>query len=80
MKIADIKILVEKYKVEELTQAEEHLLEEKPLQIDVSGADDGEKLTHLLAAIWIKQEMEEKNIPLNQAVRNYSLRVRTSIS
>lgn len=80
MKLTVVKEIVGKYKVEELSKAENDLLEEKELSIHIDGDDEGEQLTHIIAAIWILNEMEEKNIPLPKALRNYTQRVRNSIS
>lgn len=80
MNVASIKLLVENYSVEDLQKAENDLLEEQPLAITVEGKDEGEQLTHILAAIFCKQTMDEESIPLNQALRLYSQRVRGSIN
>lgn len=79
MKIPAIKKAVENYSVEELMAAEAALLEEQQPAIDIEGADEGEKLTHVLAAIFVKAEIE-KGSDLMTAVRAYSQRVRNSIS
>jgi len=55
-------------------------MEETPLEIDVDGEDEGEQLTHILAAIWVKEEMEKEGINVGKAVRNYTVKVRNSIS
>ena len=80
MNVSSIKNLVENYTVEELQAAEESLLNEEPLKIEVEGKDEGEQLTHILAAVFCKQEMSRDNININQAIRLYSLRVRSSIN
>ena len=79
MKIPAIKKAVENYTVQQLQAAEAALLEEQPLPVEIEGVDDGEKLTHILAAIFVKEEME-KGVDLMTAVRAYSQRVRNSIS
>lgn len=79
MKIPAIKKLVESYTVDELKKAEEALYDEQSIDIDVDGEDEGEKLTHILAAIDILNEMQ-KGIEFTQALRNYTQRVRKSIS
>lgn len=79
MKIPAIKKAVENYTVEQLQAAEAALLEEQPLPIEIEGADEGEKLTHILAAIFVKEEMDNGS-DLMTAVRAYSQRVRNSIS
>ena len=79
MQIPVIKKLVEEVSLEELAKAEENLIEELPLGIEVAGADDGEILTHLMAATWIKEKMEKDDIPFPKALRAYTQKVRTSI-
>ncbi|PIB35307.1 hypothetical protein BFP72_07795 [Reichenbachiella sp. 5M10] len=80
MQIPVIKELVEQYDVAQLTDAEEALLEELPLPIKVEGKDDGEVLTHILAAIWIIERMESNDLPFAKALREYTSKVRVSIS
>ena len=80
MKMATIKTLVEMYSLEQLTLAEEALLNEQRPAIEVEGHDDGEQLTHVLAAIEIKNDMADNGSDLRTAIRNYSLRVRNSIN
>ena len=80
MKIASIKKNVETYSIEQLLTAEEDLINENPLQIDIEGIDEGEKLTHVLASIFIKQYMNENHVDYNTALRAYTQKVRNSIS
>ncbi len=80
MKIPAIKKLVENYSLAQLQEAETSILEEKTPFIEIEGDDEGEKLTHILASIYIKDRMEHHAIPFNQALRDFSQRVRTSIS
>lgn len=79
MKIPAIKKLVEQCDLESLYQAEQSLYEEQPLSIDVEGDDEGEKLTHILAAIYIKERMAQGD-DFTTALRSYSQRVRNSIN
>jgi hypothetical protein len=79
MKIPAIKKLVELGSLDKLVQAEKALLDEQPLQIEVEGEDEGEKLTHVLAAIWILNEMQDKGLEFTKALREYTARVRKSI-
>ncbi len=79
MNIQIIKSIVDSYTIEELKQAEEALLNEETLAIEIEGVDEGEQLTHTLAAIFCKEEMEKNKININQAIRLYSQRVRNSI-
>ena len=80
MQIPEIKRLVENHTLEELEKAEYCLLEEEKMSIEVAGADDGEVLTHLIAATWIIEKMESDVIPFPKALRAYTEKVRTSIS
>lgn len=80
MKIPEIKRLIETYSLEELQKAEESLMEETSPSIEINGIDEGEQLTHAMAAIWCKKTIEVKQIPINDAVREYTLKVRKSIN
>ncbi len=80
MQIPIIKKTVELYSISELKEAEEAMLEELYPKIIIEGYDEGEKLTHVLAAIWIKEEMVKENLEFPAALREYTKKVRTSIS
>jgi hypothetical protein len=80
MKIPAIKKLLEKYDLETLRDAEARLIEDVPLDIDVEGDDEGEQLTHILAAIYIGEMMEHDKVDFKTALRDYTSRVRGSIS
>ncbi len=80
MKISAIRKLVQNADLPSLKAAEDDLMEEKPLQIEVEGADEGEQLTHILAAIWVLEEVEKKGVTEKEALRAYTSRVRESIS
>lgn len=80
MKIPIIKKTVENFSLEDLKKAEEQLLNEETPTIDIEGIDEGEQLTHCMAAIWIKEVMEKSAISQQQATRNYIDRVRKSIT
>ena len=79
MQIPVIKKLVEHFSLAQLQSAEEAMLEEKKPEIEVEGKDEGECLTHVLAAIYIKEKVEQ-GVAFNQALRDFSQRVRNSIS
>jgi uncharacterized protein YajQ (UPF0234 family) len=79
MKAPAIKALVERYSLAELQEAEVAILEEQDPAIEIEGEDEGEQLTHVLAAIYIKNQMEQQGIPFNQGLRDFSQRVRKSI-
>jgi hypothetical protein len=80
MKLPVIKQLVEDESLDTLRACETALYEEQPTPTTVEGHDEGEKLTHVLAAIWIKEQMVAKGITYQAASREYSKRVRTSIT
>jgi len=80
MQLPEIKRLVETYKVEELQLAEEALMNEQPLAITVEGKDEGEQLTHILAAIDILSDMQKNGLDARTVLRNYTQRVRNSIN
>ena len=80
MNINTIKHIVESYTLDQLHQAEQDLLAEKPLAIAIDGTDEGEQMTHILAALFCQTVMAEQQISLQQAVRLYSQRVRDSIN
>jgi phage-related protein len=80
VKIPVIKKLVETYSITQLQEAENAMLEEQKPTIEVEGDDEGEQLTHVLASIYIKHKMEHEGAPFNQALRDFSQRVRKSIS
>lgn len=80
MQIPIIKKIVETYTLEQLKVAEENMLNELPLGIDVEGKDEGEQLTHILAAIFIKEYMLQHGSDYSSALRAYTQKVRSSIS
>lgn len=80
MKLPVIKLLVETYTLEQLTAAEEALLNEQTPAIAIEGSDEGEQLTHTIAAIEILKDVAENGTDVRTAMRNYTQRVRNSIS
>jgi hypothetical protein len=80
MKIPVIKMLVETYSTADLKKGEEQLMNGDALAIDVEGHDEGEQLTHIIAAIWIKDHMEQNNSDYKTALRAYTEKVRSSIN
>jgi uncharacterized protein YajQ (UPF0234 family) len=80
MKIPAIKKLIERYPMVELLNAEIQLLEGEPAGIEVEGEDEGEQLTHIIAAIWIMEEMKNKSIDFQESLRAYTKKVRESIN
>lgn len=80
MKIPAIKHLVDTYDHETLHDIQEKLENEILCEQEVQGNDEGEKLTHVLAAIWIKDMMQANGTDFKTELRNFTSRVRTSIS
>jgi hypothetical protein len=80
MKIPVIKQLVEAHSVQELRAAEDALLDEQTPAIEIPGDDEGEQLTHVLAAVWIHHYMDEHAVVFPVALREYTKKVRVSIS
>lgn len=80
MKLTVVKQLVNDHDAAALQAAEAAMLEEQKPVIKVDGEDEGEQLTHVMAAIWVLNEMQENDVSLNKAVRNYTVKVRNSIS
>jgi hypothetical protein len=79
MQLPVIKSLAETYTLQQLQAAENALYEEQKPEILIEGKDEGEQLTHALAAIAILEEVA-KGVELRMAIRNYTQRVRNSIS
>ena len=80
MKIPEIKRLVENYDVDQLNEAEMALMNEESLPFEIQGEDDGEVLTHIIAAVWIIEKMESHELDFKSALREYTQKVRNSIS
>ncbi|AIZ62681.1 hypothetical protein PK28_01485 [Hymenobacter sp. DG25B] len=80
MKIPAIKQLVETQTLDALVAAEEALLEEQQPAFEVPGEDEGEKLTHVFAAIFILNHMRDSGSEFKDALREYTKKVRVSIS
>jgi hypothetical protein len=80
MKIPAIKKLVENESLDALMAAENAIMEEQPLAIEVEGDDEGEQLTHVIAAAWILNYMEDNGADFKTALREYTKKVRVSIS
>lgn len=80
MQVPAIKQLVENYELKELEEAESQLMEEQEPSIEVQGSDLGEKLTHVIAAVQVRKEMDANGTPFGKAMRNYTEKVRNSIS
>ncbi|MDP3463875.1 MAG: hypothetical protein Q8S18_13865 [Bacteroidales bacterium] len=79
MKIPVIKKLVDSFTLDELAQAETAIYAELQPAIEVEGEDEGEQLTHIIAAMWIKNDMAEQGTDLKTSLRTYTQKVRKSI-
>ncbi|MHC2992651.1 hypothetical protein OB13_14065 [Pontibacter sp. HJ8] len=80
MKIPAIKKLVETQSLDALMAAEAAIVDEQPLAIEVEGDDEGEQLTHVLAAVWILNHMQDNSSDFKTALREYTKKVRVSIN
>nr|WKN35124.1 hypothetical protein K4G66_22365 [Tunicatimonas sp. TK19036] len=80
MKAPAVRKLVENYTIDQLTEAEHALVQDRDLPFMVEGRDESEKLTHLLAAAYILERMKTENLEFRDAFREYSQRVRESIN
>lgn len=80
MKIPAIKKLVENVSMEELMAAEEEIVDQERCTLAVDGEDEGEQLTHVIAAIYIKDQIEKRDLDFKTALREYTKMVRDSIS
>ena len=80
MKIPAIKKLIENHQVAELLNAETQLMNGEVPSIEIEGNDEGEQLTHIIAAIWIMEEMKNKDIDFKDSLRAYTKKVRESIN
>jgi hypothetical protein len=79
MQVSIIKHLAENHSTVELRAAEDAILNEEKPAIHIEGKDEGEQLTHVLAAIEIHNDMQKNGLDFRTALRNYSQRVRNSI-
>ncbi|RSK46645.1 DUF6952 family protein [Hymenobacter perfusus] len=80
MKMPVIKRLVESQSLESLVAAEQAILEEQTPAFEVEGEDEGEQLTHVFAAIFILNHMQDNGSDFKTALREYTAKVRVSIS
>ena len=80
MKIPIIKQLVETYTLEELTQAENAIVEGETPTIEIIGEDEGEQLTHAYAAMFIRQLIDQQQMNFQTALREYTKMVRETIN
>lgn len=80
MKVPAIKKAAEEHSYADLNQAKDDLLDAKELQIEIIGEDDGEQLTHIIAAMWVQEQMARREIDMRTALREYAVKVRESMS
>lgn len=81
MKIPAIKKLVESASMDALIAAEEEIVDRECCTLlEVEGEDVGEQLTHVIAAIYIKDQMDKEGKEFKTALREYTQKVRESIS
>ena len=80
MNIASIKGLVEGSTMSELRAAADALLEEREPSTTIPGEDEAEQFTHVLAAIYIQEKIAEHGMDITTAIRDYTTRVRNSIT
>ncbi|MDZ4839928.1 MAG: hypothetical protein SGJ04_07965 [Bacteroidota bacterium] len=80
MKLASIKIILEKYSAIEIATSIAQLDEGENSVIQIEGDDEGDLMTHLLAAEWIINEAEKNRTEIKVELRNYTARVRKSIN
>jgi hypothetical protein len=76
VKPAEARRLAEAYSLEQLAHAASHLGSEEDPEIDIGGEDHGEKLTHVLLAMRIRERVELAGDPLRDAFRAVMAEVR----
>lgn len=79
MKLPALRKLCQAHDLDTLRMLENEIVEEQPLSHPVEGEDEGEKLTHILGAIWIHEQVQANGTDLKAELRNFSNRVRNSI-
>lgn len=80
MKTSAIRLLVESFEESSLLRAEADLLEGKNPSIPVPGNDAGEKLTHVIGALWVTNYISHTGIDTQEALSEYKRKVLASIS
>jgi hypothetical protein len=79
MKLPAIKQLAEQHDLATLQAAEQALLNEETPAIEVPGDDEGDQLTQILGAIWIREQVSA-GTDFKDAFRAFAQRVRSSIA
>lgn len=79
MKPAVVRALVEAHDLPALESAAQIFEDSQINTLNVAGDDEGEILSHLLVSIFVKKKMA-KGLALNEALREYSQKVRKMIA
>jgi len=81
MNVANIKHLVDaNHSIEMLELAEQALLNAIALPIDVPGETAGDKLTSVMAALWVLRYREAQGCTATEALRDFTAMVRSSMA
>lgn len=80
MKTAAVRKLAQNHDLETLQKAEEALLNEEAPSIEVEGEDEGDKITNINGAIYVLEQTQKNGTDIKDEVRNFTQRVRDSIS
>ena len=76
---AVVKDFAQRHTKHELDEAVEAFERDLSNPLNVPGKDDGEKLSHLLVASFLRERMDQ-GTPINDALREYTQRVRSMIA
>jgi len=79
MKIRVLRGLVENHTLVELKEAEVAIIKDGPLTIKVDGTNVSEKLTNIIAAINIVEQMNAVHIEFEKALHDYSKNIKEPI-
>lgn len=79
MNIASIRSLVQDVDHDTLAAAEAALLDGVAPAVPIPGIDEGEQLTHVMAALWVQSHMTESGQDVMTSIRAYTQKVRASI-
>lgn len=80
MKTAAVRKLAQNHDLATLQKAEEALLNEEHPPIEVEGVDEGDQITNINGAIYVIEQSEKNGTDIKTEVRNFTERVRNSIS
>jgi len=80
MNITVIRRLAETFDESSLLRAEADILDGNEPLIEVPGDDEGDKLTHVIGALWVTQRISSTGSDTIQALREYARKIRTSIT